>query len=108
MLEMISLTSAVQTVHWSLFVLPEPEDQSHGVPRDVAGHVTRQRHGAVHHRADLSHGGVGGLEGGLGGDDHQEREENIVFVDHDVRIVRSLVHVDHSARLCSCRLSGHN
>ena len=42
MLEMISLTSAVQTVHWSLFVLPEPEDQSYGVSWDVAGHVTRQ------------------------------------------------------------------
>ena len=79
-----SLTSAVQAVHRSLLVLPEPEHQSHRVPRDVAGHVTRQRHRAVHHGGDLSHGGVAGLEGGLGGDDHQEREENVVFVDHRV------------------------
>ena len=84
---MISLlTSAVQTVDWSLFVLPEPEDQSDGVPRERGGHVTREGHRALHHGADLSHGGVGGLVGGGGGgDDHQEGEENVVFVNHDER-----------------------
>ena len=72
MIMMISLlTSAVQAVDWSLFVLPEPEDQSDGVPRERGGHVTREGHRALHHGADLSHGGVGGLEGGLG--PHRDR-----------------------------------
>ena len=93
------LTSAVKAVDRSLLVLPEPEDESHSVPRDVAGHVAGQGHRAVHHRADLRHLGVGGLVLALRGEDRWHEEKDNLSGGHHVWCW-SLAHVvSHSVSL---------